>query len=88
LIPNYLNKTIIYHGISNYKQIRTIKSGLYEWFIKAEDTFAAEDIIGQYLQKSKIEKKNSILPGGSIISIHTTGAVCQETQLSNLVIKI
>ncbi|QIW10294.1 succinylglutamate desuccinylase/aspartoacylase family protein [Francisella sp. LA112445] len=82
-----LHKDIIHHDISNYKSVRAVEGGLYEWFVKAGDYFKAGEIVGQYIQTSTMEVKPLKFPfGGTIISIHIKGAVCQGTQLLNLAI--
>jgi predicted deacylase len=86
---NRLHTIVIHHDISNYKQIRAIEGGMYEWLVNAGDSFKADDIIGQYIQTSTMTKKELKLPvGGTIISIHTTGAICQGTQLLNLALDV
>ncbi|MBK2258792.1 M14 family zinc carboxypeptidase [Francisella philomiragia] len=83
-----LNTDIRHHIYGpNYKHLKAIEGGLYEWFIKPGDIFKAGDVIGQYIQTSTMQKKDLILPyGGVVISIHNTGAVCQGSQLINLAI--
>lgn len=83
-----LNSGIRHHVYgANYKHLKAIEGGLYEWFIKPGDIFKAGDVIGQYIQTSTMQKKDLVLPyGGVVISIHNTGAVCQGGQLINLAI--
>ncbi|APC91596.1 MULTISPECIES: M14 family zinc carboxypeptidase [Francisella] len=83
-----LNTDIRHHTYGvNYKHIKAIEGGLYEWFIKAGDQFKAGEIIGQYIQTSTMQKKSLTMPfGGVVISIHNTGAVCQGSQLINLAV--
>lgn len=84
---NRLNKKVIHNDIANYKAIRAVEGGLYEWFVKAGDTFKANEIVGQYIQTSTMEKKPLWFPfGGTIISLHIKGAACQGSQLMNLAI--
>ncbi|AFJ43912.1 Succinylglutamate desuccinylase (ASTE)/aspartoacylase (ASPA) subfamily protein [Francisella orientalis str. Toba 04] len=85
---NLLNTGIRYHVYgANYKHLKAIEGGLYEWFIKPGDIFKAGDVIGQYIQTSTMQKKDLVLPyGGVVISIHNTGVVCQGGQLINLAI--
>ena len=86
---NRLHSEVVHHDISNYKQIRAIEGGMYEWLVKAGESFKAGDVIGQYIQTCTMSKKDLTLPvGGTIISIHTTGAVCQGTQLLNLALDV
>lgn len=83
-----LHKDIIHNDISNYKHIKAVEGGLYEWFINAGDEFKAGDVIGQYIQTATMQKKDLALPsGGVVISIHNTGAVCQGSQLLNLAVQ-
>ncbi|AXA33959.1 M14 family zinc carboxypeptidase [Francisella adeliensis] len=82
---NLLHEKIIHTNISNYKHIKAIEGGLYEWFIKAGDSFKAGEVIGQYIQTSTMIRKELKIPySGTVISIHNTGAVCQGSQLMNL----
>jgi hypothetical protein len=84
---NLLHKDITHTEISNYKHIKAVEGGLYEWFIKAGDSFQAGEVIGQYIQTSAMTKKDLKMPyGGTVISIHYTGAVCQGSQLINLAV--
>lgn len=80
-----LHKEVIHTDIANYKHINAVEGGLYEWFVKAGDSFNAGQVIGQYIQTSTMEKKELKIPySGVVISIHYTGAVCQGSQLINL----
>ena len=80
-----LNNEIVHHNIANYKHIKAIEGGLYEWFVKAGDSFNAGDTIGQYIQTSSMTRKDLAFPfGGTIISISMKGAVCQGSALINL----
>ena len=84
-----LHTDITHNEISNYKSVRAKEGGLYEWFVKAGDIFKADDIVGQYIQTATMTKKPLLFPfGGTIISIHTKGAVCQGTQLLNLALDV
>ena len=85
---NLLNTDIRHHTYGdNYKHLKAIEGGLYEWFVKPGDIFKAGYVVGQYIQTSTMQKKDLILPyGGVVISIHNTGAVCQGGQLINLAI--
>ncbi|AIT08723.1 hypothetical protein LO80_01185 [Candidatus Francisella endociliophora] len=83
-----LNTEIVHNDITNYKHIKAVEGGLYEWFIKAGDKFKAGDVIGQYIQTATMTKKELKMPyGGVVISIHNTGAVCQGSQLINLAVQ-
>jgi vacuolar-type H+-ATPase catalytic subunit A/Vma1 len=60
---------------------------LYEWFVKAGDSFKTGDVIGQYIQTSTIQRKKLSFPyGGTILSISMKGAACQGSALMNLAV--
>ena len=82
-----LNSEVIHHDIANYKHIKATEGRLYEWFVKAGDSFKVGDVIGQYIQTSTMTRKDLAFPcGGTIISISMKGAVCQGSALMNLAI--
>jgi predicted deacylase len=84
---NLLHKNITHHDIKNYKCIKAVEGGLYEWFVSPGDKFDAGETIGQYIQTSTMQKKNLILPyGGVVISILNKGSICQGTQIFNIAI--
>lgn len=82
-----LNSEVIHHDIANYKHIKATEGRLYEWFVKAGDSFKVGDVIGQYIQTSTMTRKDLAFPcGGTIISISMKGAACQGSALMNLAI--
>ena len=80
-----LAKKVTHNNISDYHRLCTKEGGLYEWFVKAGDIIKEGDIIGQYIQTSKMIKKDFISPiTAKIISIHGKGALPQGSQIFNL----
>ena len=80
-----LHSEVIHHDLADYKHVKAVEGGLYEWFVKAGDSFEAGDLIGQYIQTSSMTRKDLTLPyKGTIISISMKGAVCQGSALMNL----
>lgn len=82
-----LSKEIIHHDINNYIHVKALEGGLFDWLVNPGDLVKKDVVVAEYIKTSTMTKKQLTFPFDLyVISIHTRGAVCQGSPLTNIVV--
>jgi predicted deacylase len=82
-----LSKEVIHHDIDDYIHVKALEGGLYDWLVNPGDFVKKDSVVAEYIQTSTMTKQQLTFPFDVyIISIHTRGAVCQGSPLTNIAV--